>query len=976
MNNKWTDESYVDDFVKEKFKILGLEKGQDYNEKNGYSAYLKDALQGGSKTNKKSGSGIPDFTIEKYKIPVIIENKFGLKNFIYMKNKEIILDDKSISRFAVNGAIHYAQCIISSEKYKEAIAIGIAGESQKDIRIQVYYVFGSSRFSYKLTQNVTFDFLESKNSFDIFYKDAILTEQEKHSLIIKTQTFLQEHAKKLNKLMHNHNITASQRVLYVSGMLLAMQDIKNKEGEMILPGLSIEDLKGIQTEGKRDGKLITEQIKEYLETKIKKLSYMGEEKLKLMLASFGEISKDPQRDEIQEDTNNELIANLLKEPSSINKQIFAYIYYYIFSAIQIEGYADIMGEMYSEFLKYALGDGKELGIVLTPPYVTKMMAEILELDEDCKVMDLAAGSAGFLISSMEVMIEKADKKYGKNTTKANKKIASIKKNQLLGIELNAEMFALAATNMILRGDGSSNIQKANTFRTPEFIYDDFKATRLLLNPPFTFEENGMPFIAFGLEKMQKGGLGAIIIQDSAGSGKATKSNQKILKQHTLKASIKMPPDLFQPMAGVQTSIYIFEAGIPHNFSKPVKFIDFRNDGFKRKKRNTEETDNPTQRYSDIIKIYQAGKIAEIDNSLWNIDEIYVEDFITDSGADWNFDQHQITDPSPKLEDFKKTIADYLSWQVSNILKKENTNMRKPICHHLEKLENTFKQSGGKWKEYKINDLFNIELSKGDNKANELPIGKIPLISAGENNNGIVKYINNGDGYAQIFPGNSITVDMFGNAFYQSENYYTVSHGRVNILIPKNSFKFNKHIALFIISQLKKLRKFYGFSYMLTSKRIGTNTLNLPIIDNQIAFDYMESYIRELEAERIRELEAYLNITGLKDYHLNTKEQQSLERERGGGQAELVWQKFQMNQLFKTSQQGVRLKQADHIPDNMPFVMSGILNTGISDFIGNKNVKKINSNSLTIEFGNVFYRDYEFGASDDVGVFWSNNKMIS
>lgn len=84
----------------------------------------------------------------------------------------------------------------------------------------------------------------------------------------------------------------------------------------------------------------------------------------------------------------------------------------------------------------------------------------------------------------------------------------------------------------------------------------------------------------------------------------------------------------------------------------------------------------------------------------------------------------------------------------------------------------------------------------------------------------------------------------------------------------------------------------------------------------------------------------------------------------------------MNQLFKTSQQGVRLKQADHIPDNMPFVMSGILNTGISDFIGNKNVKKINSNSLTIEFGNVFYRDYEFGTSYDVGVFWSNNKMIS
>lgn len=85
----------------------------------------------------------------------------------------------------------------------------------------------------------------------------------------------------------------------------------------------------------------------------------------------------------------------------------------------------------------------------------------------------------------------------------------------------------------------------------------------------------------------------------------------------------------------------------------------------------------------------------------------------------------------------------------------------------------------------------------------------------------------------------------------------------------------------------------------------------------------------------------------------------------------------MNQLFENIQQGARLKQADHIPGNIPFVMSEILNTGISGFIGNKNVRKFNSNPLTIDiFGNVFYRDCEFGASDDVGVFWSNNKMSS
>lgn len=297
-----------------------------------------------------------------------------------------------------------------------------------------------------------------------------------------------------------------------------------------------------------------------------------------------------------------------------------------------------------------------------------MMAQILNINEDDFVMDLATGSAGFLISAMTLMIESINQKYG-NTRKAQDLILHLKKTKLLGVEYSAEMFALASTNMILRGDGSSQIYKANTFETDsknaqgKSIYDEFKATKILLNPPFTWEENGMPFIAFGLKNMQKGALGAIIIQDSAGSGKAIKSN-------TLLASIKMPTDLFQPMAGVQTSIYVFEAGVPHDYEKPVKFIDFRNDGYKRTARKLEERDNPIKRYEDIIKIYKAGKNAKVDSSLWNLDEIYIEDFITPSGADWNFDQHKKVDSKPTLEDFKKCVSEYLSYEVSLVLKKD------------------------------------------------------------------------------------------------------------------------------------------------------------------------------------------------------------------------------------------------------------------------------------------------------------------
>jgi len=656
-------EEHLNDWVKSKFNKLGLKNQEDYHIESAIPEYLKEALQGRAKTQNKTNFGKPDFSLTKYEqAPVVIENKLGIKKLLKETKDGVKFDENSIKDFAVNGALYYATGMIASGKYSEVIAIGIAGDCDDSIELKVYYVYGSGEHSYKLLDTITtLDFLENQDTFDEFYNEATLTEEEKHDILINSQSTLQKYAKSLNKLMHNHNITAPQRVLYVSGMLLSMQNVVDRNGTKIQDGLVPDDLKGIQSDSKRDGVQIVDQIKEFLTFRD-----IPSEKQSLMLSSFSEISKDAQRDEITE--LDKEVSKLLEFDASANKQIFTFIYQNIFLSIDaMAGHLDIMGEMYSEFLKYALGDGKEICIVLTPPYVTKMMATILDVNKDSRVMDLATGSAGFLISSMELMIENAQKLYGKKTTESETKIEDIKKNQLLGVELNAEMFTLAATNMILRGDGSSNIYKGSTFKTPKNLYTDFKANKLLLNPPFSYDENGIPFIAFGLDNMEAGGLGAIIIQDSAGSGKAVKTNKKILKDHTLKASIKMPTDLFQPMAGVQTSIYIFEAGKPHDYDQIVKFIDFRNDGFKRTSRALQEIDNPTKRYSDIVKIYKAGKNAKVEAS-WNIEDIYVEDFISSSGADWNFDQHKIIDTKPTLEDFKKTIGDYLSWEVSNILK--------------------------------------------------------------------------------------------------------------------------------------------------------------------------------------------------------------------------------------------------------------------------------------------------------------------
>lgn len=900
---QWNKEVQVDEWVREKLKSMGLKLGKDFLEKDA-SAYLKDALKGASKTKKQTGTGIPDFVIEKYKvddeiIPVIFECKLGVgKLEKYAKDNEKALDfsNDAISKYALNGALHYARVALQNESqkqdhYKEIIAIGIAGDNSQNVKVKIACVFADSSLAYKEIKHTNLDFLENAKSFTHFYKEECkLTEEDKHLILIRGKWHLSYHSAQLNKLMHNHNITAPQRVLYIAGMILSMQSVMSNEYRILTKGLSPADLQGSQEDGLRDGELVFERIEEFLKVKVPDSA-----KRKLMLDSFNEIRKDTDRDKIpknftykegeKKNPNHKIIAHILKEPSSINKQIFAYIYAHIYKEIDgLNGHLDIMGECYSEFLKYALGDGKELGIVLTPPYVTKMMTQILDITSTDRVMDLATGSAGFLISSMEQMIEDVYKNTAKHSTQANKAILELKTKQLLGIEYNAEMFALATSNMILRGDGSSKIYKANTFETEDSLYVSFAPTRILLNPPFTWDYNGLPFIEFGLDRMRPHGLGAIIIQDSAGNGQAIPITQSILKKHTLKASIKMPIDLFQPMAGVQTSIYIFEAKIPHDFEKPVKFIDFRNDGYKRTKRSLQEVDKPAQRYKDILKIYKQGLNAKLDNSVYekpiNLSEVYVEDFISESGADWNFDQHKKIDTTPTLADFKKCVSEYLAWEVSNVLKNQNSTQADSINGGLEgnalsprlvKLEIEFKQNGGEWRDIEIHKLFTPQNGDFDIQKIHLNDKGHQVVSAGLENNGV---IGKTDIKARIFPKNTLTCDMFGNVFYRDFEYKMVTHARVMCLHPL--FELNKKTGLYIASVMNYFKLLFSFADMATWSKIKNLTISLPVLNEQIAFDYMESYIKALEAERLQELEAYLKVTGLNDYTLSQKEQEALK----------------------------------------------------------------------------------------------------
>lgn len=664
MTENWTLEDQVNDWLKNEFRINNI---KNYTVESNMSAYMKEALKGSAKTKNKTSFGVPDFEIEwQNNVPVIFENKVGTNNLKSEIKSGIKLDEKSVAKYAVNGAIYYAQNMIASEKYNEVIAVGVSGYSNDSVELEVYYIFGKNTKPKKMDNYKSVNFLKTEKAFNLFLDEARLTDNEKHHILIETSQLLSKKAKDLNKLMNNLNISTGKRAVYVSGSLLAMQDIL--VNDVTDAGLTPEDLTGSQLSGSSDGDLIVTRIRQFLEFR-----NIPSQKLSLMMHSFSSMKSDIDMEKplpLEKQVGKDLSGN-----ASTNKQIFTFIYNNVFKAIDgTNGHLDIVGSMYSEFLKYALGDGKDIGIVLTPPYVTKLMTEIIGVDKDSQVMDLATGSAGFLISSMETMINDANNRLGRGTEDADKKIKNIKKNQLLGVELNAEMYTLAATNMILRGDGSSNIQKGDAFNLENLnLYQEFSPNKFLLNPPFSYAENGMPFIEYGMRFMKAGGMAAIIVQDSAGSGRAASTNKKILKNNTLKYSIKMPADLFEPSAGVQTSIYVFETGKKHDFDSNVRFINFRNDGYKRTARGVKEIDRPADRYQDILKIAKAGRQAKVGNDLWDLEVQVFDDQISGNGSDWNFEHHQIIDTTPTESDFLKGVGDYLAFEVNQLVNRKGSN---------------------------------------------------------------------------------------------------------------------------------------------------------------------------------------------------------------------------------------------------------------------------------------------------------------
>jgi type I restriction-modification system DNA methylase subunit len=245
----------------------------------------------------------------------------------------------------------------------------------------------------------------------------------------------------------------------------------------------------------------------------------------------------------------------------------------------------------------------------------------------------------------------------------------------MGIEILPSIYMLAILNMILMGDGSSNILNKDSLRDFDGNYgfvcqgQPFPADAFILNPPYSAPGNGMVFVEKAMSLMSHG-YASIIIQDSAGSGQASDYNKRILQSNTLLASIKMPIDLFRGKSGAHTYIYVFRVGEAHQKDNIVRFIDFSNDGYKRTNRkkasvNLFNVDRANERYAEVVDLVHIGRTKL---NIFTEEEFYEGTIDPDKGDDWNW--HPKTDTRPTLADFKRTVADYLTWEVDNILKQQ------------------------------------------------------------------------------------------------------------------------------------------------------------------------------------------------------------------------------------------------------------------------------------------------------------------
>ncbi len=534
-------ERITENLVRDALRDLGYyaeDNGITIEEQKSENANIKRLLKIASKTGGKGG-GYPEFIIQLSRTKdfiIIIECKLSTK-FHESLNHDKIKD------YAVDGVLHYASFLA---KEFNIIAVAVSGKSNSQSKISTF-LFPKKCASPKTLVNEADTTVDKILPFDEYIKHCTYDKDVERRRYDDLMSFSRE----LHEFMRDHaKLTESEKPLLVSGTLIAL---RNKIFAKSYSDYEVSELP----------KAWFNTIKEEIEK-----ANIPNSKTYNMTQPYSSITVHP---ELGKPTETYPKGNLHELISRLNDRVWPFIsVYHNF---------DVVGQFYGEFLKYTGGDKKSLGIVLTPRHIAELFALLANVNKDSKVLDICCGTAGFLVAAMCEMMKYA-------LTEEEKK--HIKNEGLIGAEQQPNMYALAASNMILRGDGKANLYQGSCF-DPAITKEikKHKANIGMINPPYSQTDaylHELRFVKNMLDCLDKNGnsIGIAIVPMSCAISPHPVRDE-ILKHHCLEGVMSMPDELFYPV-GVVPCIMVFSAHKPHlQENKKTWFGYWKDDGFEKTK---------------------------------------------------------------------------------------------------------------------------------------------------------------------------------------------------------------------------------------------------------------------------------------------------------------------------------------------------------------------------------------------------------
>lgn len=436
----------------------------------------------------------------------------------------------------------------------------------------------------------------------------------------------------LNEMLHKYGINEKIRSQFVGTCLLALKN-----------GLKYEGLSATQVVAG-----IKEKLEQLLNNNINKAE-------KILLLDKNVLNSQDVK-ELTDEATQEILG-------TIEKNILPYI-----NEESTQG-QDLLNLFFTTFNKYV---GKaDKNQAFTPDHITQLMCHAININRNSIVLDPCCGSGAFLVRAMTEAMDDCDN---------NEEKEKIKLEHIYGIENEDIAFGLSTTNMLIHGDGNSNIIKGSMFDNSKWI-TDAKIDTVLMNPPYnatrkqsmpsyvkqwkkdtkTDPSKGLHYVYYIANLLKRGKLAVLLpMQCAIGTtGDIKYFKEKMLEENTLDAVFSLPEDMFYPGASVVACCMIFNLGVRHDKSpnKETFFGYFKDDGFEKKKNlgRVEKEDNAWKNIEEKwLKLYR-NRETQIGYSVTK--QVTAED-------EWLAEAYMETDFS-KLEtkDFQDTINNYLSYLV-------------------------------------------------------------------------------------------------------------------------------------------------------------------------------------------------------------------------------------------------------------------------------------------------------------------------